>query len=131
MKDIIVIGGGVTGCSVARELARYRADILVLERGNDVSVGTTKANSGIVHGGYDAKPGTKKALYNVLGNAMFDQLSKELEFPFRRNGSMVICFDEAEKGGLVELYNRGKTNGVGGMYIVEGNEEIKKLEPHV
>ncbi len=131
MKDIIVIGGGVIGCSIARELSRYKADILVLERGNDVSVGTTKANSGIVHAGHDAKPGTKKAYYNVLGNAMFDELSKELEFPFRRNGSMVLCFDENDKDGLVELYNRGLTNGVKGLYILEGNDKIRELEPYV
>lgn len=131
MKDIIVIGGGVIGCSIARELSRYKAEILVLERGNDVSVGTTKANSGIVHGGHDAKPGTKKAYYNVRGNAMFDALSKELDFPFRRNGSMVLCFDEAQKDGLTELYERGLKNGVEGLYIVEGNEQLKKLEPHV
>ena len=86
MRDIIIIGGGICGCAVARELSRYKADILLLERGNDVSVGTTKANSGIVHGGHDAKVGSQKAHYNVLGNAMFDQLAKELEFPFRRNG---------------------------------------------
>lgn len=131
MKDIIVIGGGVIGCSIARELSRYKAEILVLERGNDVSVGTTKANSGIVHGGHDAKPGTKKAYYNVRGNAMFDALSKELDFPFRRNGSMVLCFDEAQKDGLTELYERGLKNGVEGLYIVEGNDQLKKLEPHV
>lgn len=131
MKGIIVIGGGVIGCSIARELSRYKAEILVLERGNDVSVGTTKANSGIVHGGHDAKPGTKKAYYNVRGNAMFDALSKELDFPFRRNGSMVLCFDEAQKDGLTELYERGLKNGVEGLYIVEGNEQLKKLEPHV
>lgn len=131
MKDVIVIGGGIIGCSVARELSRFNAEVVVLERGNDVSVGTTKANSGIVHGGYDAKPGTKKAYYNVRGNAMFDELSKELEFPFRRNGSMVLCFDEAQKGGLTELYRRGLQNGVEGLKIVEGNAELKKLEPHV
>ena len=131
MKDVIVIGGGVIGCSIARELARYQADITVLEKGNDVSVGTTKANSGIVHGGYDAKPGTKKAHYNVLGNAMFDALSKELEFPFRRNGSLVLCFDESKKDGLTELYERGLKNGVEGMYILEGNEKIRQLEPYV
>lgn len=131
MKDVIIIGAGIIGCSIARELSRYQTDILVLERGNDVSVGTTKANSGIVHGGYDAKPGTKKAYYNVLGNAMFDELSRELEFPFRRNGSLVLCFDEANKGALVELYERGLKNGVKGMYIAEGNAEIKKMEPYV
>ena len=131
MKDVIIIGGGVIGCGIARELARYQADVLLLERGNDVSVGTSKANSGIVHGGYDAKPGTLKAKYNVMGNAMFDELSRELDFPFRRNGSIVLCFDESQIGGLEELLNRGITNGVKGMYIVKGSDEIKKLEPHV
>jgi len=131
MKDVIIVGGGVIGCGIARELARYQADILLLERGNDVSVGTSKANSGIVHGGFDAKPNTLKAKYNVRGNAMFDELSRELDFPFRRNGSMVLCFDETQLDGLTELYNRGIANGVKGMYIVKGNDEIKKLEPHV
>lgn len=131
MKDVIIIGAGVIGCGIARELSAYVADILVLERGNDVSVGTSKANSGIVHGGYDAKPGTLKAKYNVLGNAMFDELSEELDFPFRRNGSMILCFDESQKDSLKELYERGIKNGVKGMYIAEGNDAVRKLEPHV
>ncbi len=131
MKDVIVIGGGIIGCSVARELSKFNAEVTVLERGNDVAVGTTKANSGIVHGGYDAKPGTKKAYYNVRGNAMFDELSKELEFPFRRNGSIVLCFDQSQKDGLTALYQRGLQNGVPGLKIVEGNAELKKLEPYV
>ena len=131
MKDVIIIGGGVIGCGIARELSAYQVNALVLEKGNDVSVGTSKANSGIVHGGFDAKPNTLKAKYNVLGNAMFDELSKELDFPFRRNGSMVLCFDEAQTDGLTELYDRGVKNGVTGMYIVKGNAEIKKLEPYV
>lgn len=131
MRDVIVIGGGVVGCSVARELSRYVADILLLERGNDVSVGTSKANSGIVHGGYDAKPGTLKAKFNVLGNAMFDRLSAELDFPFIRNGSMVLCFDAEQVGKLAELKAQGEQNGVDGLHIVEGYEAISKLEPHV
>ncbi len=131
MKDVIIIGGGVIGCGIARELARYQADVAVLEKGNDVSVGTSKANSGIVHGGFDAKPNTLKAKYNVSGNAMFDELSQELDFPFRRNGSMVLCFDEAQIDGLQELYDRGIANGVRDMYILRGNAELKKLEPYV
>lgn len=131
MKDVIIIGGGVIGCGIARELARYQANVAVLEKGNDVSVGTSKANSGIVHGGFDAKPNTLKAKYNVSGNAMFDELSRELDFPFRRNGSMVLCFDEAQIDGLQELYDRGIANGVRDMYIIRGNAELKKLEPYV
>lgn len=131
MKDVIIVGGGVIGCGIARELAKFKTDILLLERGNDVSIGTSKANSGIVHGGFDAKPNTLKAKYNVLGNAMFDELAKELDFPFRRNGSMVLCFDENQMGELTKLYDRGIANGVKGMYIVKGNAEVKKLEPYV
>jgi len=130
MKDIIIIGGGIIGCSIARELSRFSADILLLEKGNDVSVGTTKANSGIVHGGHDAYPNSKKAYYNVKGNAMFDQLSKELDFPFRRNGSMVLCFDEDLKCGLNDLLARGEQNGVKGLYIVDG-DKAREMEPHL
>ncbi len=130
MKDIIIIGGGVIGCSIARELSRYSADILLLEKGNDVSVGTSKANSGIVHGGHDAKPNSKKAYYNVKGNAMFDQLSEELDFPFRRNGSLVLCFDASQKEGLDELLERGKQNGVEGLYIVDG-DQARQMEPYL
>lgn len=130
MKDIIIIGGGIIGCSIARELSRYSADILLLEKGNDVSVGTTKANSGIVHGGHDAYPNSKKAYYNVKGNAMFDTLSKELDFPFRRNGSMVLCFDADLKCGLNDLLARGEQNGVKGLYIVDG-DKAREMEPHL
>ncbi len=131
MKDVIIIGGGVVGCSVARELSRFDADILLLERGNDVSVGTSKANSGIVHGGYDAKPGTLKAKFNVAGNAMFDALARELDFPFKRNGSMVLCFDKADIGKLLELKEQGVKNGVQGLYVAEGYEAVKAMEPYV
>lgn len=131
MKDVIIIGGGVVGCSVARELSRFDADILLLERGNDVSVGTSKANSGIVHGGYDATPGTLKAKFNVAGNAMFDALARELDFPFKRNGSMVLCFDKADIGKLLELKEQGVKNGVQGLYVLEGYEAVKAMEPYV
>ena len=130
MHDIIIIGGGVTGCAIARELSRFKAKIVLLEKGNDVAVGTSKANSGIVHGGFDAQTGTLKAKYNVAGNAMFDRLSKELDFPFKRNGSLVLCFDEAQKGGLEALYERGIKNGVSELEIISG-EQVKKLEPYV
>ncbi|MDE5755483.1 MAG: FAD-dependent oxidoreductase, partial [Clostridia bacterium] len=78
MKDVIIIGGGIIGCAVARELCRYQANVTLLERCGDVSQGTTKANSGIVHAGFDAKPNTLKAKFNLLGNAMFDEIAKQL-----------------------------------------------------
>ncbi|MEG1705952.1 MAG: FAD-dependent oxidoreductase, partial [Clostridia bacterium] len=130
MANIVVIGSGVIGSSIARELSRYDAHIVVLEKGNDVSVGTSKANSGIVHAGHDAKTGSLKAKFNVAGNAMFDDLSKELDFPFRRNGSLVLCFDKAEEGNLTELFSKGVANGVRGMSIISG-DEVRKIEPSV
>lgn len=90
MFDVIVIGAGVIGCGVARELSKYNLNICVLEKGSDVAVGTTKANSAIVHAGHDAKPGSLKSVLNKKGNAMFDRLSKELDFPFKRNGSLTL-----------------------------------------
>ena len=125
MKDVIIIGSGVIGSGIARELSRFDADIVVLEKGNDVSVGTSKANSGIVHAGFDAKTGSAKAKYNVMGNKMFDELSKTLDFPFRRNGSMVLCFDEAQMDDLKALYNKGIANGVEKLSILTGDEARK------
>ena len=130
MKDIIIIGGGIIGCAVARELSRFQVDIKLLERRGDVSQGTTKANSGIVHAGFDAKPNTLKAKFNLLGNATFDELSKQLDFPFKRNGALVLCFDESELGGLKELYDRGIANGVEGLEILDG-ESARRLEPNI
>lgn len=130
MKDVIIIGSGVIGSGIARELSRYSADIVVLEKGDDVSVGTSKANSGIVHAGFDAVPRSNKAKYNVAGNKMFDELSKTLDFPFRRNGSMVLCFDSADIGALQQLYDKGVANGVEKLSVITG-EEARKIEPHL
>lgn len=130
MVDIIVIGAGVTGCAVARELARYDWKVTVLERSFDVCEGTSKANSGIVHAGFDAEPGTHKARLNVEGNAMMKALSEELDFPFRNCGSLVLCFDEKDRSGLTRLYEQGQKNGVKGLRIVE-REELKAMEPNV
>ncbi len=122
MQDIIIIGAGVTGCAIARELSRYKLDVLVVDKASDVCEGTSKANSGIVHAGYDAEPGTLKAKLNVRGNAMMEQLSKDLDFSFTRNGSMVLCFDEAGKDTLKRLYDQGIQNGVKDLKIITGDE---------
>ena len=90
MYDIIIIGAGVIGTAIARELSKYKGNFLVLEKNNDVSCGTTKANSGIVHAGFDAEVGTKKAFFNVLGAKMYPSLAKELNFPFKQNGAFVL-----------------------------------------
>lgn len=130
MTDIIVIGAGVTGCAVARELARYDWSVTVLERASDVCEGTSKANSGIAHAGFDALPGTLKAKLNVEGNVMMETLSRELDFPFKRNGSLVLCFDEADRPKLQKLLEQGLQNGVKELRIIE-REELKSLEPNI
>ncbi len=130
MYDIAIIGAGVTGCAIARELSRYKAKICVIDRCEDVCCGTSKANSAIIHAGYDAEPGSLKARLNVTGNAMMDALAEELDFSFKRNGSLVLCFDEKDRGGLDELYERGVKNGVPNLRIIE-SEELKRLEPNV
>ena len=130
MKDVIVIGGGIIGCAIAREISRYNVKIKLLEKCNDVSCGTTKANSGIVHAGFDAKPNTLKAKFNLLGNAMFDELANQLDFPFKRNGALVLCFDKDEAKGLKELYDRGVANGVDGLELIDG-DKARQLEPNI
>ncbi len=130
MYDAIIIGAGVIGTSVARELSRYKFKILILEKNNDVANGTTKANSAIIHCGYDAKPGTLKAKFNVLGNSMFDKLCEELDVPFNRTGSLVVAFNNEELKTLEELYNRGIVNGVKRLQILS-REETKRLEPNL
>lgn len=130
MKDVIIIGAGVSGCAVARELSRYELDICVLEKESDVCEGTSKANSGIVHGGFDAKPGTLKAKLNVLGNQMMDEMAEKLDFPFRRNGAMVVCQSKEEMAVLEELMERGKKNGVEGMEMLSRSQALL-LEPNL
>ena len=130
MTDVVVIGAGVTGCAIARELSRYDLDVLVIEKEVDVCEGTSKANSGIVHSGYDAKPGTLKARFNVEGNRLIHNLSGELDFPFRENGSLVLALEEEGRKGLEELLERGNANGVPGLRIVE-KDELRQMEPNV
>lgn len=130
MLDVIVIGAGVTGCATARELSRYDLKVTVLEKEEDVCCGTSKANSAIIHAGYDAEPGTLKARMNVLGNQRMDALAQELDFPFQRNGSLVLCFDEENLPGLEELRERAEANGVPDVRIVTG-KEMKELEPNL
>ena len=118
MYDVMIIGSGVSGSAAARELSRYKAKICVLEKEEDVCCGTSKANSGIVHAGYDAKEGSLMAKLNVRGNAMMEQLSKDLDFPFKRIGSLVICLREEDMDKLQALYDRGVANGVSGLQIL-------------
>ena len=112
MYDVIIIGAGVSGAAAARELSRYRLKICVLEREEDVCCGTSKANSGIAHSGYDAEPGSLMAELNVKGSNMMGQLSKELDFPFKQTGSLTVCTTENGIAMLHKLRERGMKNGV-------------------
>ncbi len=128
--DVAVIGAGVVGCAIARELARYDWRAVVLEKHLEVGEGTTKANSAIVHAGYDALPGTLKAKLNVRGARMIRELAPVLDFPYEPIGSMVLAFNEADEMILEKLYDRGLQNGVEGMSVISG-EKVQELEPRV
>lgn len=130
MYDVVIIGAGVIGSAIARELSKYHANICVLDKEEDVCNGTSKANSAIIHAGFDAAPGSLKAKLNVEGNAMMDQLAKELDIPFVRNGSLVVCTKDQDRSGLQELLEKGITNNVRGLKILE-REELLDMEPNL
>ena len=130
MYDVIIIGAGVTGCAVARYLSRYQGSALVLERAEDVCCGTSKANSAIIHAGFDAAHGSLMAKMNVQGSRMLPELAKELDFPFRRNSSLVVCMSEEDMPRLRALYENGVKNGVEGLEIVDA-QRLHELEPNV
>ncbi len=130
MYDVIIIGAGVSGSAVARELSRYKIKVGVLEKEEDVCSGTSKANSGIVHAGYDAAEGSLMAKLNVRGNEMMEALARDLDIPFKRTGSLVICLHEEDRPQLQVLYERGGRNGVPGLRILE-REELKDMEPNI
>lgn len=128
--DVVVIGGGAVGCAAARYLSQYNLHTCLVERDEDVCSGTSKANSAIVHAGYDAEPGSRKARFNVEGNAMMDALAQQLDFDFKRNGSLILCFEEEGKPALQKLYDKGVANGVPALKILTG-DEARALEPNL
>jgi len=129
MFDVAIVGAGVVGSCVARELSRFLLKTVVFEKDDDVACGSSRANSGIVHAGYDTKPGTLKAKYNVLGQRMFDKLAAELDFPFHRNGSLVVA--GAEDIAKLELLKaQGVANGLRDLRIVH-KRELRELEPNL
>ena len=129
MDDVIVVGAGVVGCATARALTRFNLNVRVLEAGSDVAEGASKANSAIVHAGFDAKPGTNKAKFNVLGNRMFEDVCRELRVPFRRNGSLVLAFGAEDEKVLADLAGRAAQNGVPVEVITR--EALLAREPNV
>ena len=128
--DVCIIGAGVVGCAIARELSRYALDVVVLEKGNDVASGATKANSGIVHGGYTATYGTAKAALCRRGNRMYARMEKDLNFGYRETGSLVLAFDKVQQQTLRELIDNGKKNGVDDLELLSGRQ-IAQIEPTV
>ncbi|MBE7029846.1 MAG: NAD(P)/FAD-dependent oxidoreductase [Ruminococcaceae bacterium] len=130
MYDVAIIGAGVVGAMIARSLSRYDVTVCVVDKEHDVAMGATKANSAIVHAGFDAECGTLKALLNVRGAKMMGALCEELGVKYRNNGSMVIGFDEEDRKTLQILLERGIQNGVEDLGIVEG-KELKELEPNL
>ena len=128
--DLCIIGAGIVGLNIAREMSRYRLRICVIEKEEDVGRGCTKANSGIVHGGYSDEPGTVKAELCVAGNHLYEQLESELHFGYRQTGSLVLAFTDEEVPTLHRLLENGRKNGVGGLRILD-REELLTREPHL
>ncbi len=130
MYDIAIIGAGIIGGMIARTLAKYNVSICILEKENDVAMGATKANSAIVHAGFDAKEGSLKAQLNVKGSQMMPRIAEELGVKYKNNGSLVIGFNDDDKKTIWELYNRGCKNGVKGLEILQ-KDELHKKEPNI
>lgn len=128
--DVVVIGAGVIGSLISRELSKFNVSVAFVDKCNDVAMGTTKANSAIVHGGFDAKTGTLKAKLNVRGAEMMPEVCKELSVPYKNNGSLVLAFSDEEMGYINELFERGLANGVKKLSILN-KEEVKAIEPNV
>lgn len=128
--DILIIGAGVVGGMIARELSRYNLSVCLVEKENDVACGASKANSGIIHGGFDPEPGTLKAKLNTLGVPLLYQAAQQLHVPHVRNGSLVCAFSKEEEPHIHALYARGLENGITGMSVISG-EEARRLEPNL
>ena len=127
--EILLIGAGITGCALARVLSRYDVQVTVIDRGADVAEGASKANSGIVHAGFDAHPGTMKAKLNVEGATMYPDLCKELGVPYGQPGALVIGFNEEDRKTLENLVQQGIDNGVPGVRLIE-RDEVLRMEPN-
>ena len=128
--DVAVIGAGIVGCAVARELSRYRLSVAVLEKQTEIATGSSEANSGIVHAGYDPEPGTLKARFNVEGARMYPALCRELHVPYEQVGALVVAYSDEDIDVLEKLLERGRINGVDGLRIVT-QPELSQLEPQL
>ena len=128
--DVVIIGAGISGACIARELSKTTARVCLLDKEDDVSCGTSKANSGIVHVGYDPEPGSLMAKYNVRGAELFADLAQKLHFDYKQIGSLVLAFDDDGLAKLKVLLERGKKNGVKGLKILN-RTQLEELEPNL
>ena len=128
--DVVVIGAGITGAAIARELSRYELKVFLVEKEADVACGSTKANTAIVHAGYDAQPGTWKAKLNVRGAGAFSAMCRELGVRFGKTGTLVVAFEDEQLPQLYALFERGQINGVNDLEII-GQDEILRKEPNI
>ena len=129
IHDVLIIGAGVTGTMIARELSKYLLDVVILDKNNDAGDATSSANSAIIHSGYDPEPGSLKAKFNVLGNAKYPELVKQLDVPFIHCGSLTIATEDEQLPVLKELAERSKINGVEVKLL--NKEEVLKMEPNI
>lgn len=130
MFDVVVIGGGVIGGTILRELTKYKLKVCLVEKEHDICMGESKANSGIVHAGFDAVQGTLKAKFNVLGNKMMEEYAKELGVKYRKNGALVVAFNDEDLNTLAELKKRGQINGVENLEIID-SQKLNEIEPNI
>lgn len=128
--DVAIIGCGIVGACIARELSKYKLNVCIIEQSDDVATGTSKANSGIIHAGYDAANGTLMAKLNVLGSSMYKELSEKLHFDYKNNGSLVVAFNDDDMKHVQTLYERGLKNGVKQLKIIN-QQELRTLEPNI
>jgi len=128
--DVAIIGAGVVGALIARELSKYDIRVALLEKENDMAMGTSKANSAIVHSGYDTPPGSLKARFNIEGAAMMEETCKSLSVPFKRIGSLVLAFNDSQMTHLTKLLVRGNKNGVPNLSII-GQDKLREIEPNI
>lgn len=127
--DVVVVGAGVVGCATARELTRYKLDVLVVEKELDVATGNSSRNTGMLHAGFTYKPGSLKAECAVEGNEEFDQVAKDLDIPFRRTGKLVVGFTDHDRENILKFKANGEKNGVKGLRMID-RKEMDRIDPH-
>ena len=128
--DVAIVGGGVVGCAIARELSKYRVNVCLLERELDVSLGTSCRNSGVLHSGINYKPGTLRAKLAVRGNAMMDDLCRDLKVKLKRIGKLTVALDKDDLPGLERIFAQGKANGAPGLEIID-QKRMREIQPDV